>query len=108
MPLDTTRPDSRPERLSAHEVRQRLQHEHDSRRAQLDAIAEAGQQPGDDVLTAQKTSMQRVLKEVDAAFGRLEKGVYGDCVRCGKPIPVERLEILPYAAACVGCQRVVS
>ncbi len=108
MSLDTTRPESRPERLGAEEIRRRLQHERDSRLAQLEAIAEAGRNPGDDVLTAQKTSIQRVLKEIDAAFGRLQKGGYGDCGHCGRSIPVERLEILPYAAACVGCQRRVA
>jgi DnaK suppressor protein len=105
MPLDTTRPESRPERLTPHEVRQRLQHERGSRLTQLAAIAEAGRPAADEVLTAQKASLERVLKEIDAAFDRLRKGAYGDCLRCGKPIPIERLEILPYVRACVGCQR---
>lgn len=107
MPLDTSRPDSRPERLTAHEVRQRLEHERNSRREQLRAIEEGGNPAADDVLTAQKASTERVLKEIDAAFDRLEKGAYGDCQRCAKPIPIERLEILPYVRACVGCQHLV-
>lgn len=107
MPLDTTRPGSRPERLTPHEIRQRLQHERNSRLTQLQAIAEAGRPAADDVLTAQKASIKHVLKEIEAAFDRLEKGGYGDCQRCAEPIPIERLEILPYVRACVGCQRLV-
>lgn len=108
MSLDTSRPDSRPERLTPHEVTERLEHERDSRLAQLGAIEEEAGRPGaDDVARSQKASIERVLKEIDAAFERLENGGYGDCVRCGKAIPIERLEILPYARACVGCQHLV-
>lgn len=107
MPLDTSRPESRPERLAPLEVRRRLEHERATRLTQLQAIEEAGRPAADEVLTAQKASIERVLKEIDAAFDRLEKGAYGDCRRCAKPIPVERLEILPYVRACVGCQRLV-
>lgn len=44
------------------------------------------------------------LEEVDAALARLEDGSYGVCVGCGRPIPVPRLEAVPAAARCVGCQ----
>jgi DnaK suppressor protein len=104
MPLDTA---SRPERLTPHEIRQRLQHERSSRLTQLRALEEGGHSAADDVAAAQKASVKNVLKEIDAAFERLEQGRYGDCQRCTKPIPIERLEILPYVRACVGCQRLV-
>lgn len=45
------------------------------------------------------------LVEIDAALGRLRAGSYGRCTACGEGIPVERLEIIPMAALCVGCQR---
>ena len=47
------------------------------------------------------------LALVDAALGRLDAGTYGPCQRCGKPIPLERLEALPWAAHDIDCQRVV-
>ena len=47
------------------------------------------------------------LALVDAALGRLDSGTYGACQRCGKQIPAERLEALPWAAYCIDCQRVV-
>lgn len=46
-----------------------------------------------------------VLKEIDAALGRIEDGSYGLCTRCGKPIGEERLEAMPYATLCIECKR---
>jgi len=42
-------------------------------------------------------------REVNDALTRLENGSYGLCEECGKAIPVERLEILPYVRYCVPC-----
>ncbi|WP_319804204.1 TraR/DksA family transcriptional regulator [Nocardioides dongkuii] len=43
------------------------------------------------------------LAEVDAALARLADGSYGTCVRCGRPVPPERLAARPAAATCVAC-----
>lgn len=45
------------------------------------------------------------LALVDEALARLDEGTYGRCLDCGKPIPPERLEALPWAARCIDCQR---
>ena len=45
------------------------------------------------------------LKAIDSALQRLERGVYGICEECGKEIPLERLQVLPFAAYCIDCQR---
>ncbi|HTK32966.1 MAG TPA: TraR/DksA C4-type zinc finger protein [Candidatus Paceibacterota bacterium] len=37
------------------------------------------------------------LNEVKAALERIEKGTYGICETCGKPIEIERLEANPSA-----------
>ncbi|MDX3611284.1 TraR/DksA family transcriptional regulator [Streptomyces europaeiscabiei] len=105
MPLDTAHREVGPERLTAHEARQRLEHERDSRLVQLTAIDEAGPETNDHLMALQKDALQRVLKEIDAAFHRIQDSTYGMCLDCAQPIPVERLEILPYARCCVGCQR---
>ena len=47
------------------------------------------------------------LQAVDDALARLDGGTYGTCIRCGRPIPAERLEALPWAAHCVDCQTTV-
>ncbi len=41
---------------------------------------------------------QRLIGEVEAALERIDHGNYGICLKTGKPIPIERLEVLPYAA----------
>ena len=41
------------------------------------------------------------LQEVEAAFQRLERGTYGTCQACGKPIGDERLEAMPATRFCV-------
>ncbi len=46
-----------------------------------------------------------VLKEIDAALGRLDDGTFGKCTRCGKQIGEERLEAMPYATLCIDCKR---
>ena len=45
------------------------------------------------------------LELVDAALARLDHGTFGTCLRCGRAIPDERLEVLPWAAFCVRCQQ---
>lgn len=39
------------------------------------------------------------------ALERLEKGVFGLCVSCEKPVPRTRLQAMPHAAHCIDCQR---
>lgn len=41
------------------------------------------------------------LKETDAASERLERGEYGRCLACGRPIGDERLEAMPAARYCI-------
>jgi len=44
------------------------------------------------------------LRDVDDALARLDSGSYGVCVRCGREIPLERLEAVPSAAMCLPCK----
>jgi YteA family regulatory protein len=48
---------------------------------------------------------EHVLGEIEAALTRIEGGTYGICTNCGKQIPEERLEALPWATLCIDCQR---
>jgi len=43
----------------------------------------------------------QVLAEIDRALVRIDEGTYGTCKACGCEIPVERLEIHPWASLCV-------
>ncbi len=48
---------------------------------------------------------ERVLKAIDAALERIDKGTFGLCQTCGKPIDPERLEALPHTTQCIDCKR---
>ncbi|CAL9348697.1 TraR/DksA C4-type zinc finger protein [Streptomyces sp. NPDC057838] len=100
MTLDVPRAEPDP-----HEARHRLEHARASRLAQLRALDDGGQAAEDHLLSEQRSAMRRALREIDEAFGRIEQGTYGTCLGCGRPIPAERLEILPYTRHCVACQR---
>lgn len=57
-----------------------------------------------DRITAILDAAQRQRAEVIDALDRLERGSYGMCVGCGRPVPEGRLEARPEAARCVACQ----
>ncbi|RWR05929.1 TraR/DksA C4-type zinc finger protein [Siminovitchia fortis] len=40
------------------------------------------------------------LGKVEAALSSMDKGTYGKCEICGKEIPYDRLEAIPYATTC--------
>ncbi|HEX5723510.1 MAG TPA: TraR/DksA C4-type zinc finger protein [Acidimicrobiia bacterium] len=46
-----------------------------------------------------------LLRKVERALSRVADKTYGICESCGNPIPVARLEVLPYATECVSCAR---
>ena len=44
------------------------------------------------------------LQQINNALDRIKQGKYGKCLRCGKDIPLERLEALPHAFMCIDCK----
>jgi DnaK suppressor protein len=44
-----------------------------------------------------------LLGKVNRALEKVQAGTYGTCESCGKAIPVERLDVLPYSTLCVEC-----
>jgi DnaK suppressor protein len=44
------------------------------------------------------------LRRVDAALERIEQGLYGTCATCGVAIEPRRLQALPWALRCTGCE----
>jgi RNA polymerase-binding protein DksA len=44
------------------------------------------------------------LKLIDSALTRIQQGKYGLCVKCGKRIPQDRLDAIPYALMCIECK----
>ncbi len=43
------------------------------------------------------------LKEIEHAIKKMDQGKYGVCENCGKPIEMERLELLPWTRYCAAC-----
>ncbi|MBA3489949.1 MAG: TraR/DksA C4-type zinc finger protein [Longispora sp.] len=50
-------------------------------------------------------SMAERVAQLERALERLDEGGYGNCERCGNPIPVERLAAFPSATLCVTCKQ---
>jgi DnaK suppressor protein len=53
---------------------------------------------------ALENRIRQELVRVEYALEKIEKGTYGACDNCGKPIPPERLEALPQAILCMNCK----
>jgi len=58
----------------------------------------------DGVTIALRSAATAALDDVEAALARMRTGQYGRCVQCTRPIPHDRLDVLPMAALCMPCQ----
>jgi DnaK suppressor protein len=47
----------------------------------------------------------RLLAEVDRSLHAIFEGTYGTCIDCEEPISLKRLETIPWASRCIGCQQ---
>ncbi|MFI6106962.1 TraR/DksA family transcriptional regulator [Streptomyces sp. NPDC051310] len=105
----------RPADLAA--LRESLHEQRLFRQEQLRQIGAATQTRGDRVRGRQApaqvevdiklaASARMVLADVEAALERMERGHYGRCHLCTRPITLDRLEIVPQARYCTRCQQV--
>ncbi len=70
--------------------------------------ADAGSDAYDRDFTLSLLSQEQdALYEIDEALKRIDKGTYGICEMSAKTIPVDRLEVRPYARFTVECQEIV-
>lgn len=58
---------------------------------------------GMELMLGLASNQQKLLQQVNDALERIEKGTYGLCLECGKPIPQARLEAIPEAELCLNC-----
>jgi DnaK suppressor protein len=79
----------------------------------FDTLARMGRVAEDDqaqFLSAESVSLHlntldyAQLRLIEAALDRLDSGDYGVCLSCEEPIPPKRLQAVPWARYCVGCQ----
>ncbi len=69
-----------------------------------DSTEQATERLNDDVVAALDDGVRRELFAIDAALERIDSGSFGICSVCGNAIEPARLEVIPYATACVGCK----
>lgn len=49
-------------------------------------------------------SVESLLNQVNTALEKVDRGTYGTCDACGRPIKKARLQALPFATLCLDCQ----
>ena len=49
-------------------------------------------------------SVESLFNQVNTALEKVERGTYGVCDACGRPIKKARLQALPFATLCLECQ----
>lgn len=62
------------------------------------------EQVGHETIEAEVKDLTRKLNDMQLALKKIIRGKYGTCERCGEPIPLARLKILPEARYCVTCE----
>ncbi|MBN3930406.1 hypothetical protein IQ279_12305 [Streptomyces verrucosisporus] len=50
-------------------------------------------------------SARMVLADVEAALERMDRGGYGHCLLCSRPIPARMLAVVPQTRYCADCRR---
>ena len=98
------------ERTRLQGIRDGIQREQDESTAETSGeLSSFDQHPGDsgtETFELEKNvslleQVEEELLEIETAFQRLERGTYGNCQACGRPIGDERLEALPATRYCV-------
>ncbi|HSB11427.1 MAG TPA: TraR/DksA family transcriptional regulator [Blastocatellia bacterium] len=57
-----------------------------------------------DLEYSRRESLNRRLRQLDEALGRIHSGLYGICSECGASIAEKRLAADPAVLLCIGCQ----
>ena len=69
-------------------------------------VMDVAMDTANDEISSQLAEVEsRELVRIDEALERMREGCYGDCDNCEKPIPLARLQAVPYATMCIDCQR---
>ncbi len=68
-----------------------------------DSEEQAVERANDDVLEGLGEIARSELEKINTALMSIERGEYGICVVCNKPIPLERLKAIPFTNHCVAC-----
>lgn len=85
-------------------VRQQLERHLQERLDILSELAPRALPTEDPVAYQAVVSNRQVLEQISAALNRLDAGTYGRCTHCKREVAAARLDVMPYAAACIECQ----
>ena len=73
-----------------------------------DGVADIGDMSANaysrDVLFNLSEAQRRLIRDIDAALERIDKGEYGVCMQCGEKIDPRRLEVRPFSRYCIECK----
>jgi DnaK suppressor protein len=58
----------------------------------------------DQVLDALDSQIRAEVRQLEKTLARIDEGIYGVCETCGSSIAPKRLEALPHATRCIGCE----
>jgi DnaK suppressor protein len=72
--------------------------------AVLDEADEVQTSQAQELAMASRERLTERLQRLQAAAERLERGEYGRCVECGRPIGRPRLAAIPEVETCLACQ----
>ena len=101
-------PPSDPHTADLQWYRRELEQQRRLRLDQLIDLAYDALAAADDAQSEVTATMMRAtraaLADVDAALFRLAIGRFGDCQRCGRAIPADRLQAIPMTSLCLRCQ----
>ncbi|MCA9471908.1 MAG: TraR/DksA family transcriptional regulator [Nitrospira sp.] len=80
----------------------------DEQQRRLESAMDSGDQALVDLDREMGISLQEMRnkerQQIDDALVSLEEDTYGICAECGEEISEKRLQALPFARLCVGCQ----
>jgi DnaK suppressor protein len=93
------------------EIQQKLRSLRESLPVEAGEVRDAEEQSVDDFVREVDFALMQMksetLAKIDEAISRLEDGTYGLCTECRTEISEARLQALPFAALCRGCQEEV-
>jgi len=69
-----------------------------------DSIDQATQSLDKEILFELSDNERKILRDIESALRKMEKGTYGLCEHCKSVIEKKRIKALPSARYCIACQ----
>ena len=60
-----------------------------------------------EMLFHHSTQHRMLLRNIEGALQRIDRGEFGDCVSCGEQITLKRLQAMPFTQYCRDCQECI-